>query len=95
MFRIGQKKETYFSRIVVRNSIDMRMLSMQLHKLQSVEKVSSCSFPPWDNHLGSWGLDSMRMSHPKGDILLRKICLNFLINPGGNSVNERRREESE
>jgi hypothetical protein len=27
------------TRIVVRNSIDMRMLKMQLYKLQSLEKV--------------------------------------------------------
>lgn len=27
------------TRIVVKNTVDMRMLSMQLHKLQSLEKV--------------------------------------------------------
>ncbi|KAI6708159.1 hypothetical protein JHW43_009312 [Diplocarpon mali] len=39
IFRIGQKKETFMTRIVVKNSVDMRMLTMQLHKLQNVEKA--------------------------------------------------------
>lgn len=39
IFRIGQKKETHMTRIVVRNSVDMRMLNMQLSKLQNLEKV--------------------------------------------------------
>jgi len=39
IFRIGQDKETYMTRIVVKNSVDMRMLSMQLHKLQNLEKA--------------------------------------------------------
>ncbi|CZR69452.1 related to protein RIS1 [Phialocephala subalpina] len=39
IFRIGQEKETYMTRLVVRNTVDMRMMSMQLHKLQSLEKA--------------------------------------------------------
>ncbi|KAL2066010.1 hypothetical protein VTL71DRAFT_2081 [Oculimacula yallundae] len=39
IFRIGQKKETHMTRIVVRNSVDMRMLAMQLHKLQNIDKA--------------------------------------------------------
>ena len=36
---MGQDKETYMTRLVVKNSVDMRMLSMQLHKLQNLEKA--------------------------------------------------------
>ncbi|KUJ16639.1 uncharacterized protein LY89DRAFT_647352 [Mollisia scopiformis] len=39
IFRIGQEKETYMTRLVVRNSVDMRMMSMQLHKLQNLERA--------------------------------------------------------
>ncbi|KAH7409732.1 SNF2 family N-terminal domain-containing protein [Cadophora sp. MPI-SDFR-AT-0126] len=39
IFRIGQNKETYMTRLVVKNSVDMRMLSMQLHKLENLEKA--------------------------------------------------------
>ncbi|KAH7309256.1 SNF2 family N-terminal domain-containing protein [Rhexocercosporidium sp. MPI-PUGE-AT-0058] len=41
IFRIKQEKETYMTRIVVRNTVDMRMLSMQLHKLQNLQKAMS------------------------------------------------------
>ncbi|KAH6718269.1 SNF2 family N-terminal domain-containing protein [Leptodontidium sp. MPI-SDFR-AT-0119] len=41
IFRINQKKETYMTRIVVKNTVDMRMLSMQLHKLQNLQKAMS------------------------------------------------------
>lgn len=39
IFRIGQEKETYMTRIVVKNTVDMRMLNMQLQKLQNLEKA--------------------------------------------------------
>lgn len=38
IFRIGQNKETHFTRLAVLNSVDMRMLTMQLHKLEICEK---------------------------------------------------------
>lgn len=41
IFRIGQKKETYMTRIVVKNSVDMRLLTMQLHKIKHLEKAIS------------------------------------------------------
>ncbi|PMD36328.1 hypothetical protein L207DRAFT_435119 [Hyaloscypha variabilis F] len=39
IFRIGQKKDTYMTRIVVKNTVDMRLLTMQLHKLTHLEKA--------------------------------------------------------
>lgn len=36
---MGQKKETYFGRILVRNSIDVRLAQLQLEKLQMVAKM--------------------------------------------------------
>lgn len=39
IFRIGQKKDTYMTRIVVKNTVDMRLLTMQLHKLTNLEKA--------------------------------------------------------
>ncbi|CZS91311.1 related to protein RIS1 [Rhynchosporium graminicola] len=39
IFRIGQKKKTFMTRIVVRNTVDMRMLAMQVHKMQDIEKA--------------------------------------------------------
>jgi hypothetical protein len=39
IFRIGQNKHTYMTRIVVKNSVDMRLLTMQLHKLTNLEKA--------------------------------------------------------
>ena len=39
IFRIGQKKETYMTRIVVRNTVDMRLLSMQMYKLRACERA--------------------------------------------------------
>ncbi|PQE14945.1 dna repair rad5 protein [Rutstroemia sp. NJR-2017a WRK4] len=39
IFRMGQKKETYMTRLVVRNSIDMRLLGMQEWKLKACEKA--------------------------------------------------------
>ncbi|EPE28424.1 P-loop containing nucleoside triphosphate hydrolase [Glarea lozoyensis ATCC 20868] len=38
IFRIGQEKNTVMTRLVVRNSVDMRLLSMQAHKLRDVER---------------------------------------------------------
>lgn len=39
IFRIGQKKETHMTRVVVRNTIDMRLLSMQLYKMGNCENA--------------------------------------------------------
>ncbi|KAH8678935.1 SNF2 family N-terminal domain-containing protein [Tricladium varicosporioides] len=39
IFRIGQKKETHMTRLVIKNTVDFRLLSMQLHKLKHLEKV--------------------------------------------------------
>jgi len=39
IFRIGQRKETYMTRIVVKQSVDMRMLTMQSHKLRDIGKA--------------------------------------------------------
>ena len=39
IFRIGQKKETYLTRLVIRNSVDMRLLGMQLYKLRNCGKA--------------------------------------------------------
>ncbi|KAI9649741.1 hypothetical protein NHQ30_002322 [Ciborinia camelliae] len=39
IFRIGQNKETWMTRIVVRNSVDMRLLGMQDWKLRACEKA--------------------------------------------------------
>lgn len=36
IFRIGQEKETYMTRIVVKNSVDMRMLAKQKKKLKGL-----------------------------------------------------------
>ncbi|KAG0646207.1 DNA repair rad5 [Hyphodiscus hymeniophilus] len=37
IFRIGQKKETHMTRLIVKNTVDVRLLSMQLHKLKACE----------------------------------------------------------
>jgi hypothetical protein len=37
IFRLGQKKETYMTRVAVRNTIDMRFLSTQLYKMRTCE----------------------------------------------------------
>jgi hypothetical protein len=39
IFRIGQIKETHMTRIVVRNTVDMRLLSMQMYKLKTCERA--------------------------------------------------------
>lgn len=39
IFRIGQKKETYMTRVVVRNSVDMRLLSMQMYKMRTCDRA--------------------------------------------------------
>jgi hypothetical protein len=39
IFRMGQKKETYMTRLVVRNSVDMRLMGMQLYKLKNCTKA--------------------------------------------------------
>ncbi|CAD6448459.1 19c1cb6b-239e-4802-8012-564b4d8d53ef [Sclerotinia trifoliorum] len=39
IFRIGQNKETWMTRLVVRNSVDMRLLGMQDWKLRACEKA--------------------------------------------------------
>lgn len=39
VFRIGQHKETYVSRLVIRNSIDCRLLSMQADKVSTIDRA--------------------------------------------------------
>lgn len=39
VFRIGQRKETHFQRIVVRNSVDQRLLSLQAEKVNLVDRA--------------------------------------------------------
>jgi len=39
IFRIGQDKETYFTRLVCRNTVDERMLKMQASKMALLEKA--------------------------------------------------------
>ncbi|KAG9232866.1 SNF2 family N-terminal domain-containing protein [Amylocarpus encephaloides] len=39
IFRIGQKKRANFTRIVVKGSVDDRMLSLQAHKLREIDPV--------------------------------------------------------
>ena len=39
IFRIGQPKETYMTRVAVRNTIDMRFISMQLFKMGTCENA--------------------------------------------------------
>jgi hypothetical protein len=39
IFRIGQAKETYMTRVVVRNTVDMRLLAIQMNKLKMCERA--------------------------------------------------------
>ncbi|RDW69265.1 hypothetical protein BP6252_08285 [Coleophoma cylindrospora] len=39
IFRIGQQKETYFTRVCVRNTVEMRMLAMQVDKLKMIDRM--------------------------------------------------------
>ncbi|KAI9852139.1 MAG: hypothetical protein M1838_001763 [Thelocarpon superellum] len=39
VFRIGQLKETYFTRVVVKNSVDDRMLKMQNEKIRIIDNA--------------------------------------------------------
>ncbi|AEO60718.1 hypothetical protein MYCTH_2070221 [Thermothelomyces thermophilus ATCC 42464] len=39
VYRMGQKKETYFGRILVRNSVDVRLAQLQLAKLEMIAKT--------------------------------------------------------
>ncbi|RYP09982.1 hypothetical protein DL765_008251 [Monosporascus sp. GIB2] len=39
VFRIGQKKETYFVRLAVNDTIDQRILRMQLRKMRKIDKA--------------------------------------------------------
>jgi hypothetical protein len=39
IFRLGQLKETYMTRIAVRDTIDMRFLTVQLHKLKCIDNA--------------------------------------------------------
>jgi hypothetical protein len=39
VYRMGQTKETYFGRIMVRNTIDMRLYKLQLDKLQTIGRA--------------------------------------------------------
>ena len=45
VFRIGQSKETYFYRIMVKNSIDGRLLKLQNQKLEQINAVLKDSDP--------------------------------------------------
>lgn len=45
VYRMGQKKETYCARLLVRNSIDVRMNQLQLDKLSMVAKTITESDP--------------------------------------------------
>jgi SNF2 family DNA or RNA helicase len=39
VFRIGQKEETYMSRLCVKNTVDERLLEMQARKQKEIAKV--------------------------------------------------------
>jgi len=39
IFRIGQQKETWLTRICIKNTVEMRMLSMQADKLKVIERM--------------------------------------------------------
>lgn len=39
VFRIGQHKETYVSRFVIKNSVDGRLLSMQADKIRTIDRA--------------------------------------------------------
>lgn len=39
IFRIGQTKETYFTRFVCKNTVDERMLKMQWEKINMIDKA--------------------------------------------------------
>jgi SNF2 family DNA or RNA helicase len=39
VFRIGQHKQTYVSRFVIKNSIDCRLLSMQADKIRTIDRA--------------------------------------------------------
>ncbi|KAK8091207.1 hypothetical protein PG994_000712 [Apiospora phragmitis] len=43
VYRIGQEKETYLQRILVRNSIDERLHNKQLEKPLKIEQAVQCS----------------------------------------------------
>jgi hypothetical protein len=78
IFRIGQEKDTYMTRIVVKNSVDMRLLSMQLHKLQNLEKVHT---PPFLHALFfsiSRRILSFHCSIPVGT-LMEGYCLAWIL----------------
>lgn len=46
IFRIGQHKETYMTRIAIRNTVDMRLLSMQMHKLKACDTAMESGEKP-------------------------------------------------
>ncbi len=39
VYRIGQHKDTYVTRLVVHNTIDQRMLSLQTDKVKTIDRV--------------------------------------------------------
>jgi hypothetical protein len=39
IFRIGQTKETYVTRFVAKNTVDMRILDMQKEKIDEIDKA--------------------------------------------------------
>ena len=39
VFRIGQHKETYVSRLVIKNTVDVRMFNMQADKVRTIDRA--------------------------------------------------------
>lgn len=39
VFRIGQKEETYMSRLCVKNTVDQRLVAMQERKKREIDEV--------------------------------------------------------
>ncbi|KAF3022103.1 hypothetical protein E8E14_013824 [Neopestalotiopsis sp. 37M] len=45
VFRMGQTKKTHFTTLLVKNSIDMRLRSLQVHKLNNIESALKYTTP--------------------------------------------------
>ncbi|ETS83120.1 hypothetical protein PFICI_04996 [Pestalotiopsis fici W106-1] len=45
VFRMGQLKKTHFTTLLVKNSIDMRLRSLQVHKLNNIESALKYTTP--------------------------------------------------
>lgn len=39
VYRIGQHKDTFVTRLVVRNTVDQRLLSMQADKIKTIDRA--------------------------------------------------------